>query len=92
MIKLHKRIFEEFNKQYMMMIPLSIIVQSCFGSIVALYLLQGQGNFFILKLALVTILCMGYNASILAQLRVQISYRWLVASLGLNLVILLSTF
>lgn len=91
MLKLHKRFFAEFQSSFMLMIPLSIIVQSCFGSIVALYVLSQGGDFFLLKLAIITILCMTYNASILAQLKVVYVYNLLWASLLCNTLVLLIT-
>lgn len=81
----------EFESQYMMMIPLTIILQSCFGSIVVFYVLANGGKFFLAKLAIATILCMTYNAAILAQLKAKYVYALLYVSLILNSFILILT-
>ncbi|MEO0572673.1 MAG: hypothetical protein AAF039_13285 [Bacteroidota bacterium] len=74
----------------MMMIPLTIILQSCYGSIVALYTLSGEGLFYLGKLTITTLLCMAYNAAILAQLKVIYIFYLLYASVFLNTIILLT--
>jgi len=91
-MKTYMSLFNEFRKDYMIYVPLSIIFQSCLGSIVILYLLQMPYSIALLiKVTLCTILCMAYNASVLAQLKVKWVFNLLLMSVIVNLVLLIST-
>lgn len=72
------------------MIPLSIVFQSCFGSVAALYILMNKGSFMLLQLALCITVTMLYNAAILAQLKPNLVFRLLILSLVLNLLLLVT--
>lgn len=75
----------EFSDQLYMYIPLTIILQSCVGSIAAMLILaQGTTLATGIQLAICTIACMFYNAALLAQLRAAISFWLLVVSLVVN--------
>lgn len=88
-MKIYNRYLADFKEGYYMYIPLSIIFQSCLGSISVFYLTQmpfGISVFF--KLTLCTIVCMFYNASIMAQLRVKWVFNLLLISIFANILIL----
>ena len=72
------------------MMPLSIILQSCLGSIATLYIVMNKGPFMILKLAIVITLTMIYNASILAQLKKDIVFKLLIISVLISILILVT--
>jgi len=71
---------------------IGIIVQSCMGSIAAMLLLMNaelsRGTQMI-ELTFVTVLCMAYNASVLAQLKGKLQFRILVLSIFTSLMIIL---
>jgi len=85
---------EEFKENYMMYIPLSILFQSCLGSISVMYILMhmDESFFSFLQLFLCVCSCMFYNASIMAQLNVKIIYKLLVISVFLNTLLLIINF
>jgi len=81
--------FQNFKRNYMLMIPLTIVLQSCLGSIAAMFTLIDKGVYFMGELTLIVILCMAYNAAILAQQKVHFVFKLLVLSLAINLGLLL---
>ncbi|NER14029.1 hypothetical protein GWK08_11300 [Leptobacterium flavescens] len=79
----------KFRENYMMYIPLTIILQSCLGSVAAMYILQNNDRpFFLVQLFLCVCVCMFYNAAILAQLKTKIVFNLLLISLFLNTVLI----
>jgi len=81
-------LIKEFSNNVYMYIPLTIILQSCLGSIAAmLILMQGASTATFIQLTLCVSLCMFYNAALLAQLRAKFSFWILVASLVINSVL-----
>lgn len=89
-MNIYNNLLSDFQKSYMLMIPLSIVLQSCLGSIAALYILKEQGSFMLLQLAICIAVTMIFNASILAQLKTHIVFRLLVLSLFSNMVLLIT--
>ncbi len=78
-----------FTSSYMMMIPLSIIFQSCLGSIAVLFILKTGGSFLLLQLGICIGVTMVYNASVLAQLKTSWVFKLLFLSIVVNLILLL---
>jgi hypothetical protein len=69
-----------------MLIPLTIILQSCIGSIAAmLVLMQGISFGSVFQLSLVVFSCGFYNGGVLAQLPTKVNFNLLLLSLFLNL-------
>ncbi len=89
-MKFYNKLFHNFKSTYMAMIPLSIIFQSCLGSVAAMYILMQKGPFFVLQLGLCTILCMAYNAAILAQLKPKLVFNLLGISVFVNSILLMT--
>lgn len=70
---------EEFEKNYYMYIPLTIILLSCVGSIAAMKVLeQGVNLFSGLELTLIVAICMGYNGTLYAGLNKKLVFWWLI--------------
>lgn len=89
-MNIYNNFLGSFKSSYMLMIPLSIVFQSCLGSISAMYILMDKGSFMMWQLALVVMTTMIYNAAILAQLKVEIVFKLLLLSLVVNLLILMT--
>ncbi|HNP66704.1 MULTISPECIES: hypothetical protein [Aequorivita] len=87
-----KKLQDEFVHDYYMYIPLSIIINSCIGSIAAMTILaQGTGLITGIELTLCVALCMGYNAALLAGTNRKFAFWLLVVSLVVNMLLILIT-
>lgn len=87
-----KSLQNEFEHDYYMYIPLSIILNSCIGSIAAMTVLaQGTGFITGVELTLCVSLCMGYNAALLAGSNRKFAFWLLVSSLAANVLLILIT-
>jgi hypothetical protein len=87
-----KKLQNEFERDYFMYIPLTIILNSCIGSIAAMTVLaQGTGLFSGIELTICVALCMGYNAALLIGTDRKFSFWLLVVSLAANLLLILIT-
>ena len=85
-----KKLLAEFKENYYAYVPLTIILQSCIGSIAAMLILaQGTSTRSFIALLICVVLCMGYNAALLAQATYKLSFRLLVASLVINVLLIL---
>jgi len=81
----YSKLFKEFNHNYFMYIPLTIIVQSCLGSVAAMLILMGGHDLFqVVQLFLCIIFCMMYNSSIMAQLNRKIVFNFFLLSIIVN--------
>jgi len=89
-MSLYTNLLTSFKSEYMLMVPLSIVLQSCLGSIAALYVLMAKGDYLLLQLTLCVAVTMMYNASILAQLKLGIVFKFLILSLCVNMVLLVT--
>lgn len=82
----------EFEYDYYMYVPLTIILNSCLGSIAAMTILaQGTSLLTGIELTLCVSLCMGYNAALLSGASKKLSFWLLVVSLVVNMLLLLVT-
>ena len=80
-----KALIDEFNYNRYMYIPLTIIFQSCLGSIAAMMILsQGTNLVSGIELTICVSTCMIYNAALLAQLKSNLTFWLLVVSLLAN--------
>lgn len=87
-----KTVQREFENDYFMYIPLTIILNSCIGSIAAMTVLaQGTSLLTGIELTLCVSLCMGYNAALLAGSNKKIAFWLLAISLVANLLLILIT-
>jgi len=84
------QLLNEYEENFYMYIPLTIILQSCLGSIAAMLILVTGTSIvaFFSLLACVT-LCMAYNGALMAGLKKIICFWLLMASLFLNSLLIL---
>ncbi|WP_241836871.1 hypothetical protein [Aequorivita sp. KMM 9714] len=87
-----KEMQHEFSKDYYMYIPLTIILNSCVGSIAAMAILaQGTSLLSGIELTIVVSLCMGYNAALLAGSNKNFAFWLLTVSMVVNILLILIT-
>lgn len=86
-IALYQELLEEYKKGQTGYATIAIIGQSCLGSAAAMFLLMSDlsdlpkmGLLFV-----VTILCMGFNGAVLANLRSKIAFNILILSVLFSL-------
>ncbi len=78
----YKKSLEEFTTDFYAGATTGIIVSSCLGSIAAMMILMGgTGIVNMVELSLVVIVCMWYNASVMAQLKVKFVFNSLIFSI-----------
>lgn len=89
-MELYARYLSNFKAQYYMYISLSVIFQSCLGSIAAMFILMnGNEPIFLVQLFLCICVSMAYNASVLAQLKPKIVFNLLLLSIFTNLTLII---
>lgn len=89
-MKIYNNILRDFQSSYMMMIPLSIIVQSCLGSAATLYISVNKGPMMLFQLGLCIMVTMLYNAAILAQLKTKLIFNLLILSILINTLLIVT--
>jgi hypothetical protein len=77
---------EDFKKDYILYIPLTIIFQSCLGSIAAMYILMNADmeNFPFFQLTSCVVTAMAFNAAIMANLNRKLTFNLLILSIVVN--------
>lgn len=85
-MKLYNKAFTDFKELYMAYLPLTIILQSCIGSVAAMLILKTSSPeyFPFIQLTASVIITMLYNAAILAQLNLKLVFNILLLSLLIN--------
>ncbi|MDT0646969.1 hypothetical protein RM545_09720 [Zunongwangia sp. F260] len=69
-MKLYQNLLADFEETYYAYMTAGIIISSCVGSIAAMMILmKGHALVNMVELFFVVIVCMGYNATVLAQLK-----------------------
>lgn len=87
-----QKLQHDFEHDYYMYVPLTIILNSCIGSIAAMTILaQGTGLVTGIELTLCVALCMGYNAVLLAGSNRKLAFWLLAVSLVVNFLLILIT-
>lgn len=87
-----KSLQHEFEHDYYMYVPLTIILNSCIGSVAAMTVLaQGTSLLAGIELTICVSLCMGYNAALLAGTNRKFAFWLLGVSLLANLLLILVT-
>lgn len=89
-MKIYNNLLRDFQSSYMMMIPLSIVFQSCLGSIATLYIIMNKGPMMLLQLGICIAVTMMYNASILAQLKSKSVFNLLILSVLSNILLIIT--
>ncbi|HSI69099.1 MAG TPA: hypothetical protein VK941_02625 [Gillisia sp.] len=81
-MKLYNLLYEDFEELFVGYSALAVILSSCIGSAAALVILMnGHDVFQMVQLFIVVVVCMGYNATVLAQLKPKIVFNSLIISL-----------
>lgn len=82
---------DNYKRGYIGFNTIAILFQSCFGSAVAMVVLQnGVSPSQMVQLFFVVILCMGFNASVLSQQKPKVVFNLLIASIFINAIILIA--
>jgi len=87
---MYHKSFKHFRTHYLQLIPLTIILQTCIASIAVLYLLkQPPTTAIMVQLAVGIYASSFYNGAIIAQLSVKTVYNLLIASIFINLLLII---
>ncbi|CAM4158222.1 hypothetical protein [Gillisia hiemivivida] len=79
---IYQKQLSEFKQDYFAGATTGILVSSCIGSIAAmLILMNGHTVIDMIQLGIVVVVCMWYNASVLAQLKAKFVFNSLIASI-----------
>ena len=79
---LYAKGLEDFREHLTLYVPLSIIFQSCLGSIAAMFILKSSfQTFHFLDLALVVSFAMAYNGALYAQMKPKVIYNLFIATI-----------
>lgn len=89
-MKIYNALYKDFEELYVGYSALAVILSSCIGSAAALVILMnGHDVFQMVQLFLVVMVCMGYNATVLAQLKPKIVFNSLIISILLSTVLII---
>ena len=89
-MRLYNTLYKDFEELYVGYSALAIILSSCLGSAAAMVILMnGHDMTQMLQLFLVVIVCMGYNSSVLAQMKPKFVFNFLIASLAVSSILLI---
>lgn len=87
---IYQKGLSDFKQNYILYIPLTIILQSCIGSIAAmLILMNSKPDFHILELSLCVTFAMAYNGIIYAQMKTQWVFNLLIATLLVHVTLII---
>ncbi len=90
---MYSKLLKDFKQMYMAYIPLMIILSSCLGSVAAMYILMQERSILqIIELSVCVIICMAFNASILAQMKPKFVLNLLIASIFINSILTIVNF
>jgi len=92
MIKIYTKALKDFETGFLGYAPITMMVLTCLGSISVMYLLKDNSSTTIYELTVCVIACMGYNATILGQMKKKFSFNTLIFATIVNLIILLLNF
>ncbi len=90
-MKIYNKYLSDFKSMYLANMTLGLILQSCVGSIAAMFILTNN-DFHLssyLQLTLCVIVSMAYNASALAQLSYKVTFNLLLLSLSVNILLII---
>lgn len=90
-MRYYDKSLEDFRVKLPLYIPLTIILQSCIGSVAAMYILMNstKDEFLFFELTLCVILSMSYNAFVLAQMHYKWIFNMLIASILGNILLII---
>ena len=86
----YQRSLDGYTRGFIGFNTLAVLFQSCWGSVAAMTVLQnGASPRQMVQLFFVVILCMVFNGSVLAQQKPKVVFNLLLASVFINLIIML---
>ena len=89
-MNIYQKQLSEFSRDYYAGASTGILVSSCLGAIAAmLILMNGHGIAEMIQLGLVVVVCMWFNASVLAQLKSKFVFNSLIISLLVSIAFIL---
>ncbi|MCM4158308.1 hypothetical protein FHG64_12055 [Antarcticibacterium flavum] len=89
-MKLYNLLYQDFEELFVGYSALAVILSSCIGSAAALVILMnGHDVFQMAQLFLVVVVCMTYNATVLAQLKAKIVFNSLIISLVVSTLLII---
>lgn len=88
-MSLYNKYYEKFEKEYLMYAMIGVLVSSALGAAAAmLALYDGHGFIQMFQVGLLVAVCMGFNATILANRGAKTVYNWLLISCMASILIL----
>ena len=85
-MKIYQRLPADFNELYLGYASIGIIASSCIGSVAAMLILMNGHTFInMFELFLVVSVCMGFNATVLAQMSHKFVFNSLIISIFTSL-------
>lgn len=88
-MKIYKALLEDFKELSLAYMTLGIILSSCLGSAAAMVILMNGHDFGqMVQLFLVVCVCMGYNATVLANMRHKYIFNALIISVLTSVILL----
>ena len=88
-MKLYKTLFQDFEDLFLGYSAVAVILSSCLGSAAAMVILMnGHDVSQMIQLFAVVVVCLGYNSTVLAQLRPKYVFNALVISLLVSTILI----
>lgn len=88
-MSIYKKTYAIFEKEYLMYAMIGVLVSSGLGAAAAMIILhQGHGLFNMIQVGLLVAVCMGYNATILADQKPKIVFNWGILSVVTSIILL----
>lgn len=88
-MKLYNTLYKDFEELYVGYSAVAIILSSCLGSAAAMVILMNGHDFVqMFQLFLVVSVALGYNATVLAQLKPKFVFNSLIVSLLVSILLL----
>ena len=89
-MKVYHQILKDFEESFYMHATLGIILSSCLGAAAAmLVLMHGHEVGEMIQLFIITCVCMGFNTTVLANLKSKVVFNTLLLSIILNTVFII---
>ncbi|MFD1094265.1 hypothetical protein [Salegentibacter chungangensis] len=89
-MRLYQNLLEDFKEMYLGYAALAIIASSCLGSVAAMMvLMKGNSLLNMGELFIIVAVCMGYNTTVLAQLKPKTVFNSLILSIGVSLLFII---
>ena len=89
-MKLYNVLYKDFEDLFVGYSAIAVILSSCIGSAAAMVILMNGHDFLQMsQLFLVVVVCLGYNSTVLAQLKPKIVFNALILSLAVSILLII---